>query len=255
MLLLVVWVWLVLRSTAPEACCHFGARQVHESSRKTTPHRDHALLMMVQQDHFTSARSLTAQMRNLYGMRAGHKPLTTDTCPIVTMPIDPHGSLCWLPTTDVSAWSGHRGGKIWHGPLAAWHLWWRVQIPTSIFQPGRWQAWSTSFTWWVLPARYQAYWVQVVVVRYTSEELFNVVPNCPLPFPTDTSLVSSIGAFWETPSCHLFGCISEITTTTKMISSHFSMLDNPWFSLAGQRYQDGAACNITRLQPHGAYLG
>ena len=39
--------------------------------RKTTPRQDRALLRMVQQDCFLSARALTARMRNLYGMRAG----------------------------------------------------------------------------------------------------------------------------------------------------------------------------------------
>ena len=39
--------------------------------RKTTPRQDHALLRMVRQDRFLSARALTAQMKNLYGMRAG----------------------------------------------------------------------------------------------------------------------------------------------------------------------------------------
>ena len=40
--------------------------------RKTTPRQDRALLRMVRQDRFLSARALTARMRNLYGMRAGH---------------------------------------------------------------------------------------------------------------------------------------------------------------------------------------
>ena len=39
--------------------------------RKTTPRQDRALLRMVRQDRFSSARALTARMRNLYGMRAG----------------------------------------------------------------------------------------------------------------------------------------------------------------------------------------
>ena len=39
--------------------------------RKTTPRQDRALLRMVRQDRFLSARALTALMRNLYGMRAG----------------------------------------------------------------------------------------------------------------------------------------------------------------------------------------
>ena len=39
--------------------------------RKTTPRQDRALLRMVRQDRFLSARALTARMSNLYGMRAG----------------------------------------------------------------------------------------------------------------------------------------------------------------------------------------
>ena len=38
---------------------------------KTTPRQDRALLRMVRQDGFLSARALTARMRNLYRMRAG----------------------------------------------------------------------------------------------------------------------------------------------------------------------------------------
>ena len=39
--------------------------------RKTTPRQDSALLRMVRQDRFLSARALTARIRNLYRMRAG----------------------------------------------------------------------------------------------------------------------------------------------------------------------------------------
>ena len=39
--------------------------------QKTTPRYDHALLRMVRQDPFLSAQALTAQIKNLYGMRAG----------------------------------------------------------------------------------------------------------------------------------------------------------------------------------------
>ena len=37
----------------------------------TTPRQDRALLRIVRQDRFLSARALMARMRNLYGMRAG----------------------------------------------------------------------------------------------------------------------------------------------------------------------------------------
>ena len=73
-LLLPVWVWLVLPSTACSKdmlpldlwCKSSGA------PRKTTPRQDRALLRMVRQDRFLSARAMMAGMRNLYGMRAGH---------------------------------------------------------------------------------------------------------------------------------------------------------------------------------------
>ena len=76
-LLLVEWVWLVLLSTAsPQACCdwNFGSSK-SKAPRKTTPHQDHALLRMVRQHHFISARALTAHMRNLYGMEAVQKTI------------------------------------------------------------------------------------------------------------------------------------------------------------------------------------
>ena len=45
--------------------------------------------------------------------------LTTDSCPAVTGHIDPHQSPCWLPTTVVSAWSGRRGGGTWQWPTGS----------------------------------------------------------------------------------------------------------------------------------------
>ena len=41
------------------------------------------------------------------------------SCPVVTIPIDSQGSPCWLPTTTVSAWSGHRHG-ILRNTLTHW---------------------------------------------------------------------------------------------------------------------------------------
>ena len=49
----------------------FGARQVFRGSPKDNTSARRALLRMVRQDRFLSARALTARMRNLYGMRAG----------------------------------------------------------------------------------------------------------------------------------------------------------------------------------------
>ena len=50
------------------SCCswNFGPRKI-------TPHQDRALLRMVRQDRFISARALKVRMRNLYGMRTGQK--------------------------------------------------------------------------------------------------------------------------------------------------------------------------------------
>ena len=88
--------------------------------QKTTPCQDYALLRMVRQARFISARALTAQMRNLYGMRAGRKTINNRLLS--------RGFL--LPIIAVSTWSGHRGGKTWRWPLIACHLHWLVQIPT-----------------------------------------------------------------------------------------------------------------------------
>ena len=59
--------------------------------RKTTLLQDRALLRMVRQDCFLSARALTAQMRNLYGMRAGR---TTVSNQLLS-----HGYWTYRPTT------------------------------------------------------------------------------------------------------------------------------------------------------------
>ena len=45
------------------------------AAQKTTNRQDHALLRMVRQDRFICAWALTAQMRNLYGMKAGQKTI------------------------------------------------------------------------------------------------------------------------------------------------------------------------------------
>ena len=87
--------------------------------RKTTPRQDRALLRMVLQDRFLSARALTAQMRNLYGMRAGRTTVNNQLLSRVTGHIDPQRSPCWLPTTVVSAWSGRRGGGTWQWPTGS----------------------------------------------------------------------------------------------------------------------------------------
>ena len=73
-ILLPVCVWLMLPWTAYSRHAATGSLVPGKSSgapRKTTPRQDRALLRMVRQDRFLSARALTARMRNLYGMRAG----------------------------------------------------------------------------------------------------------------------------------------------------------------------------------------
>ena len=49
--------------------------------RKTTPHPDRTLLRMACEDHFISARGLTAWMRTLYGMRAARKAIINRLLP------------------------------------------------------------------------------------------------------------------------------------------------------------------------------
>ena len=49
--------------------------------RKPTPRQDRVLLRMVRQDRFINARALTAQMRNLYCMRAGRKTINNRLVP------------------------------------------------------------------------------------------------------------------------------------------------------------------------------
>ena len=152
---------------------------------------------MVQQDRFIIARALKAWMRNLYGMRAGLKTINNRLLFRGYHAIGTQGSPCWLPTTAVSAWRGNRGGRTWQWPNGS--------MSSSVTSP------DFNFTWQMadlgyifLPGerfqqRCQAYRSMEVVVRYTSVELFTVVPNRLLHSPTDTSPVSSTGTFSETP--------------------------------------------------------
>ena len=68
--------------------------------RKTTPRQDRALLRMVRQDRFLSARALTARMRNLYGMRAGR---TTVNNQLLS-----RGYRAYRPTTKPLLTANHR---------------------------------------------------------------------------------------------------------------------------------------------------
>ena len=68
--------------------------------RKTTPRQDRALLRMVWQDRFLSARALTARMRNLYGMSAGRT--------MVNNWLLSHGYRAYRPTTKPLLTANHR---------------------------------------------------------------------------------------------------------------------------------------------------
>ena len=68
--------------------------------RKTTPRQDHALLRMVGQDRFLSARALTARVRNLYGMMAGRT--------MVNNQLLSRGYRAYRPTTKPLLTANHR---------------------------------------------------------------------------------------------------------------------------------------------------
>ena len=171
------------------------------------------------------------------------KPSTVSCYPVVTVPIDPHGNSCWLPTTAVSAWSGRGGGRTWQWSIGS--------MSSSVTSP------DFNFTRQMAGLGYVVFLVstsckgarlirsRLMVVRYTSGELLTVVPNRLFCSLTDTLPVSSTGAFYKTPLCHLPGSILGITTTTKMITP---CSGNPGFPSAGQHHQDGAVCKIARLQ-------
>ena len=86
--------------------------------RKTTPRQDRALLRMVRQDRFLSARALTARMRNLYGMRAGR---TTVNNRLLS-----RGYRAYRPTTKPLLTANHRRLRLewaqrwWNLTVAHW---------------------------------------------------------------------------------------------------------------------------------------
>ena len=108
--------------------------------RKTIPRQDRALLRMVRQDLFLSARALMARMINLYGMSAGRTTVNNRLLPRgyrayrpTTTPGSPAD--CQPPSSPLGV--GAEVAEPDSGPLAACHLRWWVEIPTL---PGRWQA-------------------------------------------------------------------------------------------------------------------
>ena len=110
----------------PGACCHrnFGARQVHGGSSE-----DHTLSRpcFVKDDP-------SGLLHNCSGLDGVHEQFvwneTTVSCPVVTVPIGPQGSPCWLPTTALSAWIGHRGGRTWQWPIGS--------MSPSVMSPDNW---------------------------------------------------------------------------------------------------------------------
>ena len=113
-LLLPVWVWLVLPSTAYSKGM-LSLDLWYQASLQGLPERQHLgktvhcwgwsdrIVSWVLGPWWRGWEICTE-----WGLVA--QWLTTDSCPVVTGHIDPQRSPCWLPTTVVSAWSGRRGG-------------------------------------------------------------------------------------------------------------------------------------------------
>ena len=119
-LLLPVWVWLVLPSTAYSK----GMLPLDlwcQASLQGLPERQHLGKTVHCWGWSDSIVSWVLgpwrrgwEICTEWGLVA--QRLTTDSCPVVTRHIDPQRSPCWLPTTVVSAWSGRRGGGTWQWP-------------------------------------------------------------------------------------------------------------------------------------------
>ena len=119
-LLLPVWVWLVLPSTAYSK----GMLPLDlwcQASLQGLPERQHlgkTVHCWGWSDRIVSwvlgPWRREWEICTEWGLIA--QRLTTDSCPVVTRHIDPQRSPCWLPTTVVSAWSGRRGDGTWQWP-------------------------------------------------------------------------------------------------------------------------------------------
>ena len=122
-LLLVAWVWLMLPSKHVLWRHAATGTLVPDKStgipRQTTPHQGCVLLRMVPQDRFISAQALTAQMRNLYGMRTGRKTINNELLSHGYRTYKPTRKTCWLSTTAISAWCG---AQRWQNlTMTLWH--------------------------------------------------------------------------------------------------------------------------------------
>ena len=122
-LLLPVWVWLVLPSTAYSKSM-LPLDIWCQASLQGLPERQHlgkTVHCWGWSDRIVSWVLGPWRRRweicTEWGMVA--QRLTTDSCPVVTGHIDPQRSPCWLPTTFVSAWSGRRGGGTWQLPTGS----------------------------------------------------------------------------------------------------------------------------------------
>ena len=167
--------------------------------QKTTPRQDRALLRMVRQACFLSARALTAWMRNLYGMRAGHTTVDNRlfSC----------GYWAYRPTTKPLLTASH------HRLRLEWTQRWR-NLTVAHWQhvifgdESRFQLYLVDGRLRVrrLPGERfrpgcQAHRVQAGGGSSTYGELSTIAPNSLLCSLTDISPVCSIGAFAR----HYFG--------------------------------------------------
>ena len=122
-LLLPVWVWLVLPSTAYSK----GMLPLDlwcQASLQGLPERQHlgkTVHCWGWSDRIVSwvlgPWRRGWEICTEWGLVA--QRLTTDSCPVVTGHIDPQRSPCWLPTTVVSAWSRRKGGGTWQWPTGS----------------------------------------------------------------------------------------------------------------------------------------
>ena len=122
-LLLPVWVWIVLPSTAYSK----GMLPLDlwcQASLQGLPERQHlgkTVHCWGWSDRIVSwvlgPWRRGSEICTEWGLVA--QRFITDSCPVVTGHIDPQRSPCWLPTTVVSAWSGRRGGGTWQWPTGS----------------------------------------------------------------------------------------------------------------------------------------
>ena len=200
-LLLPVWVWLVLPSTAYSK----GMLPLDlwcQASLQGLPERQHlgkTVHCWGWSDRIVSW--VLGPWRRGWEIctewRLVAQRLTTDSCPVVTGHIDPQRSPCWLPTTVVCAWSGRRGGGTWQWPTGS--------MSSSVMSR------DSNFTRSMAGLGYAIYLVsasgqgarligsKLVVVPSTYRELSTIAPNPLLCSLTDISPLCSIGAFCKTP--------------------------------------------------------